>query len=80
MPVPASAMSKRKASSGRPNPGISDLLTGGGALGGPRRASAAPTAFLPAELENYEWNGNRAIHKYNAHRLDKMIQVHLSTS
>ncbi|XP_032059787.1 DNA polymerase beta [Aythya fuligula] len=61
-------MSRRKAPSGRPNPGISDLLTGGGALGGPRRASAAPSAFLPAELANYERNGNRAIHKYNAHR------------
>ncbi|XP_032062977.1 DNA polymerase beta-like isoform X5 [Aythya fuligula] len=61
-------MSKGKAPSGRPNPGISDLLTGGGALGGPRRASAAPSAFLPAELASYERNGNRAIHKYNAHR------------
>ncbi|XP_032062975.1 DNA polymerase beta-like isoform X3 [Aythya fuligula] len=40
-------MSKGKAPSGRPNPGISDLLT---------------------ELASYERNGNRAIHKYNAHR------------
>lgn len=54
-PVPPPAMSKRKAPSGTPNQGITDLLTGGGALGGPRRASPRPLQPLQPRFSPQSW-------------------------